>query len=79
MGQAKRKEAPSVPRARSARSKRPTQRARREARQDVLDESAVERVLEQRFVQEDGDPAAGVCRAALLGAAVWASLAFVLI
>lgn len=79
MGQAKRKEARPVPRARSARSKRPTQRARRDARQDVLDDSAVDRVLEARFVEEDGDSAAGVCRAALWGAAVWGSLAFVLL
>jgi hypothetical protein len=44
-----------------------------------LDDRAVDRVLDQRIVQEDGDSAAGVCRAALWGAAVWASLAFVLI
>jgi len=79
MGQAKRKEVRPVPRARSARSKRPSQRAQRDARQDVLDDRAVDRVLDQRIVQEDGDSAAGVCRAALWGAAVWASLAFVLI
>jgi hypothetical protein len=52
---------------------------RRDARQDVLDDSAVDRVLDPRIVQEDGDSAAGVCRAALWGAAVWGSLAFVLL
>jgi hypothetical protein len=44
-----------------------------------LDDSAVDRVLEPRLVQEDGDAAVGVCHAALWGAAIWASLAFVLL
>jgi hypothetical protein len=47
--------------------------------QDVLDDRGVDRILEPRFGQMDGDAAAGFCSAALWGAVVWALLAFVLL
>ena len=79
MAQARRKEARPALRTRPTRTKQPTEHGRRPVDQDVLDDSGVDRILEPRFGQMDGDAAAGFCSAALWGAMVWALLAFVLL
>lgn len=74
MGHAKRKEAQTAPRTPARR----VPHTRSDPRRDVLDEKAVDRVLEPYIDPTDGDTVAGIRNAALVGAIIWSLLALVL-
>jgi hypothetical protein len=74
MGQAKRKAS------RRAEYKPRAQPVRPDSTQSFLDDSSVDRMLDQSsFGHAGGDPVAGIATGVLAGAAIWTLLAFVLL
>jgi hypothetical protein len=74
MGQAKRKAS------RRAEHKPRAQLVWPDSTRNFLDDSSVDRILDQSsFGQAGGDPAAGIATGVLAGAAIWTLLAFVLL
>lgn len=78
MGQAKRKKAWTAPRAQTARSTRRVQHTRPEPRREVINDSAVDQILDPSFEPDGGDTVAGIRNATLVGAVIWTLLALVL-